>query len=115
MVSDNVLLIGDSAGLAYPQSGECIRPAVESAMLAAGVIRSCGNDYSENNLRSYNTMMEHRFGKRLPEPELLQRLPKFVKRALARQLLKTRWFTRNVVIDKWFLQSHRTRLPAIKE
>src|SRR5262249_3825074 len=38
LADDGVLLIGDSAGLAYPQSGEGIRPAVESGMLAADVI-----------------------------------------------------------------------------
>lgn len=31
VTTDNVLLIGNAAGLAYPQSGEGIRPAVESA------------------------------------------------------------------------------------
>jgi flavin-dependent dehydrogenase len=29
-----VLLIGDAAGLAYPESGEGIRPAVESGLIA---------------------------------------------------------------------------------
>jgi len=115
MVAENVLLIGDSAGLAYPKSGEGIRPAVESAMLAADVVRACGSDYSKDRLQAYNKLMEQRFGKRLPEPGLMQRLPKFIKRIFASQLMKTHWFTRNVVIDKWFLQSQQTKLPAIKE
>ncbi|MGM0413514.1 MAG: NAD(P)/FAD-dependent oxidoreductase, partial [Pseudomonadota bacterium] len=33
-VHEGALLIGDAAGLAYPQSGEGIRPAVESALMA---------------------------------------------------------------------------------
>ena len=115
MVADNVLLIGDAAGLAYTQSGEGIRPAVESAMLAADVIRSCENDYSKNRLQAYNELMEQRFGERLPDPDLLQRIPLFLKRIFASQLMKTHWFTRNIVTDKWFLQSHQTPLPAIKE
>ena len=115
MVADNVLLIGDSAGLAYPQSGEGIRPAVESAMLAADVIRDCAGDYSKEKLQAYNDLMEQRFGKRLPGPDLMERLPMFVKRIFARQLMKTQWFTRNVVTDKWFLQSHKTSMPAISE
>ena len=115
MVADNVLLIGDSAGLAYPQSGEGIRPAIESAMLAADVIRSSENDYSENKLQAYNELMVQRFGKRLPEPDLMQRLPMFLKRLFASQLMKTHWFIRNVVTDKWFLHTHQTKLPAIKE
>ena len=115
MVADNVLLIGDSAGLAYPQSGEGIRPAVESAMLAAEVIRDCAGDYSKDKLQAYNDLMEQRFGKRLPGPDLMERLPMFVKRIFASQLMKTQWFTRNVVTDKWFLQSHKTPMPAINE
>ncbi len=115
MVADNVLLIGDSAGLAYPQSGEGIRPAVESAVLAAGVIRDCAGDYSKEKLQSYNVVMQQRFGKRLPEPDLLESLPMFVKRIFAGQLMKTHWFTRNVMTDKWFLQSHQTPMSAINE
>jgi geranylgeranyl reductase family protein len=115
MVADNVLLIGDSAGLAYPQSGEGIRPAVESAILAADVIRDCAGDYSKEKLQAYNDLMEQRFGKRLPGPDLLESLPMFVKRIFASQLMKTQWFTKNVVTDKWFLQSHQTPMSAIKE
>jgi geranylgeranyl reductase family protein len=115
MVADNVLLIGDSAGLAYPQSGEGIRPAVESAMLAADVIRDCAGDYSKDKLQAYNKLMEQRFGQRLPGPDTMERLPMFVKRLFASQLMKTHWFTKNVVTDKWFLQSHQTPMPAINE
>ena len=32
LVGDASILIGDAAGLAYPQSGEGIRPAVESGL-----------------------------------------------------------------------------------
>ncbi len=113
MVADNVLLIGDAAGLAYPQSGEGIRPAIESAMLAADVIRSCENDYSKDKLQSYNDLMEQRFGERQPAPDLMERLPMFVKRIFASQLMKTHWFTKKIVTDKWFLQSHQTPMPAI--
>lgn len=115
MVADYVLLIGDSAGLAYPQSGEGIRPAVESAVLAAQVIRSCNNDYSQDNLRRYSELMQQRFGQRQPGPELMERLPMFIKKLFASQLMKTHWFTKNIVTDKWFLQSHQKPLPAINE
>ncbi len=115
MVADNVLLIGDSAGLAYPQSGEGIRPAVESAMLAADVIRDSAGDYSKDKLQAYNKLMEQRFGQRLPGPDTMERLPMFVKRLFASQLMKTHWFTKNVVTDKWFLQSHQTPMPAIND
>jgi len=113
MIADSVLFIGDSAGLACPQSGEGIRPAVESAILAAQVIRSCKNDYSENKLQAYNHLMQQRFGKRQPGPDTMERLPMFVKKIFASQLMKTHWFTKNIVTEKWFLQTHQTAMPAI--
>lgn len=115
MVADNVLLVGDSAGLAYPQSGEGIRPAVESSMLAAEVIRSCANDYSKNKLQSYDELMVQRFGSRQPAPDVMERLPLSVKKIFASQLMKTHWFTKNIVIDKWFLQAHQAPMTAINE
>ena len=112
MLSDNVLLIGDSAGLAYPQSGEGIRPAVESAIIAAKVIRDCKGDYSKQNLSSYNNQMQQRFGKRLPGPDSLECLPMFIKKIFARQLMKTHWFTEKIVTEKWFLQKHQPPLSV---
>jgi menaquinone-9 beta-reductase len=44
MVGGGVLLIGDSAGLAYSMSGEGILPAIESGLLAAEVIRAAGGN-----------------------------------------------------------------------
>lgn len=115
MVSENVLLIGDSAGLAYPQSGEGIRPAVESAMLAADIIRESHGDYSRNNLEQYIELMEQRFGVRTPAPDLMERLPMSLKKMFASELMKTKWFTKNIVTEKWFLQTHQSQLPAINE
>jgi len=115
MIADQVLLIGDAAGLAYPQSGEGIRPAIESAMLAADVIRQCAGEYGQSQLQAYVQQMEARFGKRNPPPDWLERLPMSIKKVFASQLMKTHWFTRNVVTEKWFLQSHQSQLPAISE
>jgi 2-polyprenyl-6-methoxyphenol hydroxylase-like FAD-dependent oxidoreductase len=106
-VKDHVLLIGDAAGLAHPKSGEGIRPAVESALLAARVVRHCGGNYQAPRLQLYNELIERRFGPRQPGPDLMERLPLPVKQIFARQLMKTHWFTKNVVADKWFLQSHQ--------
>jgi geranylgeranyl reductase family protein len=113
VIEDNVLLIGDAAGLAYPQSGEGIRPAVESAMLAAQVIKSSAGEYRQLQLQSYFNELEYRFGKRQPEPDLMERLPKGVKQLIAGQLMKTRWFTRNIVTDRWFLQSQQKPMVQI--
>lgn len=110
VIGDNVLLIGDAAGLAYPQSGEGIRPAVESAMLAAKVIMSCQGEYRQPHLQVYLNELENRFGRRQPEPDMMERLPIAVKQLVAGQLMKTHWFTRNIVADRWFLQSHQESL-----
>lgn len=114
LVSDRVLLIGDSAGLAYSKSGEGIRPAVESAMLAAEVITACESDFRKEQLQPYADAMQHRFGERQPAPDWRERLPLSMKKFFASRLMKTLWFTKNIITDKWFLQSHQKPLPAIR-
>jgi flavin-dependent dehydrogenase len=107
------MLIGDAAGLAYPQSGEGIRPAVESALLAAQVVRDCEGDYRSGKLQVYYNLIERRFGQRQPKPGLLERLPPGIKQAIASQLMKTQWFTRNIVADRWFLHSQQPALSPV--
>ena len=48
--------------------------------------------------------MLERFGARQTH-SLTDRLPEGLKRFLASRLLGNSWFTRNVVIDKWFLHA----------
>lgn len=109
---DNVLLIGDAAGLAYPQSGEGIRPAVESAILAANVINKSKGKYRIEQLQPYYKLLTSRLGQRQPEPDLMERLPMGIKQLMAGQLMKTRWFTKRIVTDRWFLQSHQEPMSA---
>jgi geranylgeranyl reductase family protein len=110
VVKDGLLLIGDAAGLAYPQSGEGIRPAVESALLAAEVIRDCHGDFSQSKLRPYYEHLVTRFGERQPKAGLLERLPLGFKQLLAGQLMQTHWFMRHIVMDRWFLHSQQAPL-----
>ena len=110
LVDDGVLLIGDSAGLAYVQSGEGIRPAVESALLAAKVIRDCRNDYSTNRLNTYVTELEQRFGKRQPTPKLTEYLPADFRRVLAGWLMKNPWLSKNLLVKRWFLHTQKKPL-----
>jgi hypothetical protein len=107
------MLIGDAAGLAYAQSGEGIRPAVESALLAADVIRSCENDFSIDALYPYLEEMEQRFGRRQPGAGLLELLPVRLKQMVASQLLKHQWVVKNLVVSRWFLhrQDQALRVP----
>lgn len=104
---DGVMLIGDAAGLAYPRSGEGIRPAIESALMAARIIRDAAGDFSRGRLAPYAERLTQRFGHRVADQEAAAWLPKSVKQALAAKLLATSWFARNVVVDRWFLHSEQ--------
>ncbi|MDP9114360.1 MAG: NAD(P)/FAD-dependent oxidoreductase [Acidobacteriota bacterium] len=86
ILGDGVLLIGDAAGLAYPQSGEGIRPAVESGLSAA-------KDILANRLSDYRTH----------KPQPWRHIPSAIINPAARLLLTTHWFTRKVVLNTWFL------------
>jgi geranylgeranyl reductase family protein len=112
VVDNGVLLIGDAAGLAYPQSGEGIRPAVESALLAAAVITAAEGDYRAANLAAYAERLSARFGLRQAAPAALPWLPVAVKRFLAGRLLANSAFTRRVVLDRWFLHCTQPALRA---
>lgn len=113
-VADGIVLIGDAAGLAYVQSGEGIRPAVESALLAAGVILDCGGDYTAQRLAPYADALEARFGKRGNRPAGNGKMMAQARQTLAGWLLKSRWFSRNFLIRRWFLhqQDKPIRAPA---
>jgi geranylgeranyl reductase family protein len=112
LIDDRVLLVGDAAGLAYPQSGEGIRPAVESGLLAAEVLVAAGGDYRCANLEPYAARIAERFGSpRSSGPS--DWLPAAFLQFAARRLLSTRWFTRRVVLDSWFLHADTpAMLPA---
>lgn len=105
MVEDGALLIGDAAGLAYAQSGEGIRPAIESGLLAAQAITAAGGSYSPERLELYRDLLVKRFGK--AESHWAMRIGSHLPAAaitfLAMRLLKQEWFTRGLVLDRWFL------------
>ncbi|MGX1201287.1 NAD(P)/FAD-dependent oxidoreductase [Marinobacter sp. MBR-105] len=102
LVDDGVLLIGDAAGLAYTQSGEGIRPAIESALMAANVIKAAP-DYSALSLQSYGERIAERFGTRATDQQPGFELPEWLKQPIASTLMRSHWFTRKVVTEKWFL------------
>lgn len=101
LVQDGLLLIGDSAGLAYAQSGEGIWPAVESGLIAAKTIAAAGGDYLQQRLEGYRALLAARRNSRARN--LGQYLPSGLTGFLGRNLLRTRWFVRSVVLDQWFL------------
>jgi len=105
LVDDGVLLLGDAAGLAYAQSGEGIRPAVESGLMAANVIISANGNYLRRELASYQTQLEDRRGKP-PSSSLLNRLPAGWLTSLASWMLASPWLSRHLLMDQLFL--HRS-------
>jgi menaquinone-9 beta-reductase len=112
VVGEGVLIIGDAAGLAYAESGEGIRPAIESGLVAAQVTSEACGDYSRRRLNQYEAMLLARFGTRSNGASLASSLPESWKLALARSLMQTQWFTRKVVLDRWFLHADQAALRA---
>lgn len=110
--AEGVLLVGDSAGLAYPRSGEGIRPAVESGLLAASAILDAGP--TGDPLPRYEAALRARFG--TPQGERsagrLAALGHAAKIALAGRLLGSALFARHVVLDRWFLHRHEPALAV---
>lgn len=105
LIDDGVLLIGDAAGLAHSQSGEGIRPAVESGLLAARVIAGAAGNYTRENLGPYRAALEARFGESGKDfsTSVGARLPSSWIDSLGRLLFANGWFSRHVVLDRWFL------------
>lgn len=101
VIAPGAMLVGDAAGLAYPESGEGIRPAIESGRLAAETLIATSGKCAVDDL--------------LPYADALRRLhpavranPAPVRTALAalgRVLLTSPAFTRHVVLDRWFLRA----------
>lgn len=111
LVDDGLLLIGDAAGLAYTQSGEGIRPGIESALLAAEVIRQAP-DVSAASLQAYGDAITQRFGHRAPVTGEGFQVPEWIRMPLASTLMRSHWFTRKVVTEKWFLHQEVPTLAA---
>ena len=109
VVDDGVMIIGDAAGLAYTQSGEGIRPAVESGLMAAATAVAANRNYSRVQLASYEASLLSRFGERGGAPAL-SFLPATLRLSLARALMQTQWFARNVILDRWFLHAQEPAL-----
>ena len=111
LIDDGVVLIGDAAGVADPQSGEGIRQAVESGLLAADTIVEARGQFTRQRLEPYVAGMAARYGGNASFSGAVARLvPDAVKAVVAGRLLRVPAFVRRVVIDDWFLHS---RQPAL--
>jgi menaquinone-9 beta-reductase len=101
LTGDGMLVVGDAAGLAYPESGEGIKPAVESGRLAAETLLAAGTRVDREALRSYESAIRRRYPPARRTPGRLAG----VVTAVGRRLLTSPAFTRHIVIDRWFLRS----------
>jgi geranylgeranyl reductase family protein len=101
LVGEGLMLIGDAAGLAFPESGEGIRPAIESGVLAAEALTSAGSRCDSEALRSYEDAVRRRHPPAARSPEAVRG----IIAGLGRLLLGSRAFTRHVVLNRWFLRS----------
>jgi flavin-dependent dehydrogenase len=110
-MDDGVLLVGDAAGLAYPQSGEGIRPAIESGLIAASTIIEAHRRYTRIELARYEDRLSERFriGRR-QSSFVSQTVSPQLGRILGLWLLRTPWFVRHVLLDRWFLHAHEPAL-----
>jgi len=101
LVDDGLLLIGDAAGLAYPESGEGIRTAVESGLRAARTLLAIRGRRRADLIGYEQTLRANH-----PSAGVADLLPRSVVRSLGRWLLGNPHFTRRVVLDRWFLRSN---------
>ncbi len=113
VAQDGVLLVGDAAGLAYSQSGEGIRPAIESGLLAAEAILDAGGENSQALCTTYRRLLTTRFGKSQNELvfDIGGHLPTRIISRLSRILLASRWFSRRV-LERWFLHCDEAALNS---
>jgi flavin-dependent dehydrogenase len=110
LLDDGVLLVGDAAGLAYAPSGEGIRTAIESGLLAADVLLKADDRYTRDRLEPYRTLLHERYGSRDGGFSAPGFLPRELMTWLGTRLMATPWFARHVVIDRWFLHAEQPAL-----
>ncbi len=96
-----VMLIGDAAGLAYPESGEGIRPAIESGRLAAETLIAANGRSEAEDLRPFAETLRclHPPARENPAPV------RAALSAVGRILMNSPAFTKRVVLDRWFLRT----------
>jgi flavin-dependent dehydrogenase len=110
-VDEGVLLVGDAAGLAYAESGEGIRPAVESGLIAAHAVLSAEGNYSASRLSLYSELLNSRLERERSRLDAISKmLPHTLKEFAGRALLRNRTFCRKVVMNQWFLRIAEQRL-----
>ena len=111
-VGDGLLTVGDAAGLAAARSGEGIRAAVESGQLAAETILAAAGRPDREALQDYPRRLVARFGRPEYADGWLRFIPAGWKRTAAGPLFASSWFTRHMVIERWFLGPKSPARPS---
>jgi menaquinone-9 beta-reductase len=106
LLGDGMMLIGDAAGLAYPESGEGIRTGIESGLLAAETVLAAKGDFSRARLEPYVERLISRYGKLQTYP------PSGVPAAIHRALMRSKWYSRHVLLDWLILHRHQPALVS---
>lgn len=100
LIGPGMLIVGDGAGLAYPESGEGIHPAIASGRLAAETLIGLGGRRTVEDLEPYAHALA-----RLHPPARRSAAPiRTASAAIGRLLLGSSLFTKHVVLDRWFLR-----------
>jgi flavin-dependent dehydrogenase len=112
VIDSGAILVGDAAGLAYPQSGEGIRPAIESGLIAAATLLRAEGRYTPDRLAPYEEHLRARFGDQ-PLMRLIARtIPATLTSSVAAWLFDRPAFVRHVLLDRWFLHADEPALTA---
>jgi geranylgeranyl reductase family protein len=111
-IANNALLVGDAAGLAYPQSGEGILPAVKSGLFAAEAILAAKGKYSAEQLAPYLARLQDQFGRgTAANLSLANLLPTWLGGPILRGLFRSAGWVRHVLLDQGFLHTQRFVSP----
>jgi geranylgeranyl reductase family protein len=105
LTGPGAIVIGDAAGLAYPESGEGICPAIESGKLAAEILVAARGRYTRDALSPYEIAMKRDHAAPWSQPAPIRA----ISAAAGRFLLGSPAFTRRVLLDRWFLRSAQGR------
>ena len=114
IVDDGILLIGDAAGMAYSQSGEGIRPAIENPASSSQSNHRSPPPVPPRKSRSLPHITHPPAPSRPHDDRSVQigrRRPPRLMSSLGCALLATKWFSRHIVLNTWFL---RTNEPALQ-
>lgn len=100
LIGPGMLIVGDGAGLAYPESGEGIQPAIASGRLAAETLVAARGRHAVEDLAPYAEALR-RIHPAARRPTASVRA---ASAAIGRVLLGSPFFTRHVLLDRWFLR-----------